>query len=76
MTSQDQGGGRVNKIFKKIDRLRATGKAMLDLQPSSPFFHLDGQVFAVEHIGTPGLKCPVILVIDGRPIEFTIDEIH
>ncbi|ARS41961.1 hypothetical protein CA265_20800 [Sphingobacteriaceae bacterium GW460-11-11-14-LB5] len=66
----------MNKLFKKIDRIRGSGTAMLDLRPNSPYFHLDGQVFAVHSIGTPGLKCPVVLIIEGEQVEFSIDDIH
>jgi len=66
----------MNKLFNKIDRLRASKVAMLDLRPSSPYFHLDGQSFPIHHIGTPGLKCPVVLIVEGKELAFTIDDIR
>ncbi|PWS32679.1 hypothetical protein DF947_06300 [Pedobacter paludis] len=66
----------MNKLFKKIDRIRGSGTAMLNLRPGHPYFHLDGQIFPVVKIGIPELKCPLVLTIEGQQVTFTIDDVH
>lgn len=65
----------MNKLLQKVDRLRASGQATLELPPDHPHCHLSGKRFPVESIGTPGYKCRVTLLIDGDFIDFTINEI-
>jgi len=65
----------MKKIFQRIDQIRASGKATLHLEAFSPYYHLNGKRFPVVRIGTPDIKCPVTLVIDGELIDFTIEEI-
>lgn len=66
----------MKKIFQRIDRIRASGSAVLDLQPGAPYYHLTGKRFLVQSIGTPGLKCRVTLLIQkNKPIDFTIHDV-
>lgn len=66
----------MKKIFQRIDRLRAFGSAVLDLQPGMAYYHLTGKRFLVQSIGTPGLKCRVTLLIKkNKPVDFTIHDV-
>ncbi|MGF7028542.1 hypothetical protein [Sphingobacterium sp. HSC-15S19] len=65
----------MKKLFQRIDRIRASGFATLNLPPSSPYYHLDGQRFKVCRMGKPELKCRVTLLVEGMELEFTIDDI-
>ena len=66
----------MKKIFQRIDRMRACGSAVLDLQPGTDYYYLTGKRFIVQSIGTPGLKCRVTLLIkENKPVDFTIHEV-
>lgn len=65
----------MKKLFQRIDRIRASGLATLNLEQSSPYYHLNGLRFKVCSIGKPALKCRVTLLIDNIPIDFTINDI-
>ena len=66
----------MKKILNKIDRLRSTKTATLDLKVGHPLYHLEGKKFPVESTGTPGIKCRVTLLIDGNPVDFTIEDVY
>ncbi|MCA5006161.1 hypothetical protein [Sphingobacterium bovistauri] len=65
----------MKKIFQRIDRIRGSGMATLNLKPSSSYYHLNGNRFPVDSIGKPDIKCRVTLLIDGNLIDFTIEEL-
>lgn len=65
----------MKKIFQRIDRIRASGHATLNLEPGSPHYHLNGKRFPVHDMGTPDLKCRVTLIVKGKSVDFTINEI-
>ncbi|WP_139351040.1 hypothetical protein [Sphingobacterium sp. CZ-UAM] len=65
----------MKKLFQRIDRIRTSGYATLNLKPSSPYYHLDGKRFKVSSIARPELKCRITLLVDGTEIDFTIDDI-
>lgn len=65
----------MKKIFQRIDRIRGSGMATLNLKPSSPYAHLNGKRFPVNSIGKPGIKCRVTLLLEGELVDFTIEEI-
>jgi len=65
----------MNKIYKRIDRIRGTGMATLNLEPSSPYYHLNGKRFPVINIDKPDIKCLITLSLDGELVRFTIEEI-
>ncbi|GEM_PF-809054 len=65
----------MKKLFNRIDRIRASGFATLNLEQSSPYYHLNGQRFKECSMGKPGLKCRVTLLVDNMPLDFTIDDI-
>jgi len=66
----------MKKLLNKIDQLRSKGHATLDLKVGHPYFDLDGKKYEVESIGTPGIKCRVRLLIECKPIDFTIDDLY
>lgn len=65
----------MKKLFQRIDQIRASGAATLNLEENSPYYHLNGKRFPVQNMGKPGLKCRVTLIVDGRPLDFTINDI-
>lgn len=65
----------MRKIYQRIDRIRGSGMAILNLEPSSPYYHLNGKRFPVNSIEKPDIKCLVTLLIDGLFVDFTIEEI-
>jgi len=65
----------MKKIFQRIDRIRGSGSATLNLERSSPYYHLNGRRFPVHSIGTPDIKCRITLMVDGQPMDFTIEQI-
>lgn len=65
----------MKKLFQRIDRIRASGAATLNLEPGSPYYHLNGKRFPVLSMGKPELKCRVTLIVEGSPVDFTINDI-
>lgn len=65
----------MRKIYQRLDRIRGSGMATLNLEPSSPYYHLNTKRFPVKSIGKPDIKCLVTLLINGSLIDFTIEEI-
>lgn len=65
----------MTRIFKRIDRIRASGYATLKLEPGSPHYQLSGRRLPVHSIGSADIKCRVTLLVDGQPIDFTIEQI-
>lgn len=65
----------MNKLFQRVDRIRASGYATLNLEPSSPHYHLNGKRFPVQGMDKPALKSRVTLLVEDRPMDFTINEI-
>ncbi|MFD2968838.1 hypothetical protein [Sphingobacterium bambusae] len=63
------------KILQRIDRIRASGYATLNLPSDSPHYHLDGKRLPVKEIGTPDYKCRVTVLAEGGAIDFCISEI-
>jgi hypothetical protein len=65
----------MKRILQKIDRIRATGTATLNLSPESPYYHLSGKKFKVDSMGTPDYKCRITLVIENELVDFTVNDI-
>lgn len=65
----------MKRLLRKVDRIRASGTATLDLEPASPFYRFSGKTFKVESTGIPDYKCRVTLLIDNKPVDFTINDI-
>lgn len=66
----------MKRIFQRIDRIRASGTATLELQESSAFYPLSGRKFKVHSMGEPALKCRVTLIIDDKHVDFTINDVY
>jgi len=65
----------MKKLFQRVDRIRASGYATLNLNPSAPHHHLNGKRFPVQDMDKPGLRSRVTLLVDGKPMDFTINDI-
>lgn len=65
----------MKRLLQKVDRIRASGYATLNLETSSPYFHLSGKKYKVESMGTPDYKCRITLLVDQEPVDFTINDI-
>ena len=65
----------MKKIYQKIDRIRGSGMATLNLNPSSEYYHLNGKRFPVESVAKPDIKCRVTLIVNNALLDFTIDEV-
>ena len=65
----------MKRLLQKVDRVRASGTATLNLDTVSPYYYLSGKRFKVESMGTPGYKCRITLLIDDKPVDFTINDI-
>lgn len=65
----------MKRILQKIDRIRATGTATLNLCRESPYYHLNGKKFKVDSMGTPDYKCRITLVIYNELVDFTVNDI-
>lgn len=65
----------MKKLFQRVDRIRASGYAILNLDSSSPHYSLNGRRFPVHSMGKPELKCRVTLLVDGILTDFLINEI-
>ena len=65
----------MKKIFQKIDQIRATGRATLNVGKNSGYYHLNGKKFAVVSYGTPDIKCRITLMIDNKEVDFNINDI-
>jgi hypothetical protein len=65
----------MKRLFQRIDRIRASGAATLNLEPSSPHYHLNGRRFPVHSFDPPDVKSRITLLIDGLPVDFTIEQI-
>jgi len=65
----------MKKLFQRIDRIRASGYATLNLGADSPYYQLNGKRFPVQNMGKPELKCRVTLIVEGLPVDFTINDI-
>lgn len=62
-------------ILAKVDRIRASGTAMVQVPDNSPYAIHNGKIFKVHSIGTPGVKCRVSLLINGEIIDLTLTDI-
>lgn len=65
----------MKKLYQRADRIRASGHATLNLEPSSPHYHLNGRRFPVKDMENPAIKSRVTLWVDGKEMDFTINEI-
>ncbi len=65
----------MKRIYQRIDRIRGSGFATLNLESSSPHYHLNGRRFPVHSMGNPDIKCGVTLIVDGQTMDFTIEQI-
>ncbi|MBE9599911.1 hypothetical protein [Pedobacter sp. MC2016-24] len=66
----------MKKLFNKVDRIRATGMAVLKLQPESPYFKYADKNVTVIDMGIPDFKCRVTVLIQGEAVDLTIEQVY
>jgi len=66
----------MKKLFNKIDRIRASGRAMLQLESNSPYYQYADKTVEVIDMGIPDLKCRVTVLIGGESVDLTIDQVY
>lgn len=62
-------------IFAKVDRIRASGTAMVQVPDGSPYAIHNGKIFKVQSMGTPGVKCRVSLLINAQVVDLTLTDV-
>ena len=62
-------------ILAKIDRIRASSTAMLQVPDNSPHAVHNGKIFKVHSMGTPGVKCRVSLLINEQVVDLTLSDV-
>jgi hypothetical protein len=62
-------------ILAKVDRIRASGTAMVQVPDNSPYAAHNGKIFKVQSMGTPGVKCRVSLLINDKVIDLTLTDV-
>lgn len=66
----------MRKLLAKIDRIRASGWVTLDLKEDHLLYNLNGERFQVESMATPDIKCRVSVMIEGKKVDLSIDELY
>jgi len=66
----------MHRLYQKVDHIRASGYATLDLPSGHPFTHLNGQKFKVIRIDPPDIKSKIWLSIEGKEVEFKLSEVY
>lgn len=62
-------------ILAKVDRIRASGTALIQLPEDSPHAIHNGKIFKVQSMGTPGVKCRVSVLIDAQIVDLTLTDV-
>lgn len=62
-------------ILAKVDRIRASGTVMVQVPEDSPYAIYNGQLFKVQSMGTPGVKCRVSLLINDEVVDLILTDV-
>ncbi len=62
-------------ILAKVDRIRASSTAMVQVPEDSPHAIYNGKIFKVQSMGTPGIKCRISLLINAQVVDLTLNDI-
>ncbi|WP_184547234.1 hypothetical protein [Mucilaginibacter sp. FT3.2] len=62
-------------ILAKVDRIRASGTALIQVPENSPHAIHNGKIFKVHSMGTPGVKCRVSVLINDQVVDFTLTDV-
>lgn len=62
-------------ILAKVDRIRASGTATLQVPDNSPYAIYNGKIFKVHSMGVPGVKCRVSLLINEQVVDLTLIDV-
>lgn len=66
----------MRKLLAKTDRIRASGWVTLDLKEDHLLYNLNGKRFQVESMATPDIKCRVSVMIEGKKVDLSIDDLY
>ncbi|MCX2584848.1 MULTISPECIES: hypothetical protein [Pedobacter] len=66
----------MRKLLAKIDRIRASGWVTLDLKEDHPLHNLNGKRYHVESMATPDIKCRVSVMVEGKKVDLSIDDLY
>lgn len=62
-------------ILAKVDRIRASGTALVQVPEGSPHAIHNGKIFKVQSMGTPGVKCRVSVLINDQVVDLTLTDV-
>ncbi len=62
-------------ILAKVDRIRASGTALIQVPENSPYSIHNGKIFKVQSMGTPGVKCRVSVLINDQVVDLTLTDV-
>ena len=62
-------------ILAKVDQIRASGTAIVQVPIGSPYALYNGKTFKVQSIGTPDVKCRVSLLINDKVVDLTLSDV-
>jgi hypothetical protein len=62
-------------IFVKVDRIGASGTAIVQVPIGTPYALHNGKIFKVQSIGTPDVKCRVSLLINDKVVDLTLSDV-
>ncbi|MCX2575748.1 hypothetical protein [Pedobacter sandarakinus] len=66
----------MRKLLAKIDRIRASGWVTLDLKEDHLLYNLNGKRYHVESMATPDIKCRVSVMVEGKKVDLSIDDLY
>lgn len=66
----------MKKLLARVDRIRSSGTATLEVSKNSPYYKFNGNKFTVHSMGIPDYKCRVTLIINGVNVHLTIDQVR
>jgi hypothetical protein len=62
-------------ILEKVDRIRASGTAMVQVPEDSPHAAHNGKIYKVQSMGTPGVKCRVSVLINDQVVDLILTDV-
>lgn len=65
----------MKRILAKIDRIRASGTALIQVPEDSPHTVHNGKIFKVQSMGTPGVKCRVSVLISDQVVDLILTDV-
>lgn len=66
----------MRKLLAKIDHIRSSGWVTLDLKIDHPLYKLNGKRFQVESMAIPDIKCRVSIIVEGKKVDLSIEDLY